>query len=160
MNCLGASTSLPNDVEPYIDSGVEVDLQVPTLRSERLTRLLKEDRADHMSTRRMRPTIRPLCQRHFTHMVSGMATLRSQLGDKWQIDLFSCTEPGCTSRYNLLHGYFDLASEVGASIEKDLTTLTKCRNDGCFMYLAYYDPETTVRTWRCSVDGCDGVRIE
>jgi hypothetical protein len=77
--------------------------------------------------------------------------------DTFPVPVYACQELGCTSHYNVIHGYFD-ASE-GESIQRDMTAWLRCQNDGLPMYLAQFEPLKSRRTWQCSQFGCNGSRI-
>lgn len=100
----------------------------------------------------MRNDLRPLCPHH--HAVMLPATLWLRFGnDLQQRFCFACAELACFS-YDIEYGYF-IARENEHRQSAPQWRIT-CPKDGLAMYIAQFEPQKSVRLWRCGQIGCSG----
>ncbi len=106
---------------------------------------------------RMRMDIHPRCDRHpQSVMVPVMLQLVPGSDKPWS-PAFVCAEPNCPRHYNSADGYFNIFKQ---RTDPDATRRMPCPEDALPMFLADYEPQGKVWTWRCAQLGCSGHSVE
>ncbi len=110
-----------------------------------------------MISARMRMDIYPRCDRHPETVMSPVMMQLATGGDQPWVPAFVCGEPACPRHYNLGYGYFNVFKQ---RIDPDTNRRIPCPEDSLPMFLAGYEPEARVWTWRCAQFGCPGTTVE
>lgn len=106
---------------------------------------------------RMRTDIHPRCDRHPEHrMVPVMMQLAAGAGQPW-FPAFVCEQPECPRQFSMSEGYFNAFKQ---RIDPDSRRRVPCPHESLPMYLAAFEPQAKVWTWRCAQFGCDGMLVE
>ena len=101
-------------------------------------------------------SIQPLCDKHRKEMRAVIVelTLRgrhtiSELG----FPAFRCSDADCTRHYEQWEGYIDVIPD-GLLLDKYGRPFVCPKHENA-LYIAAYQPQTDVETWRCPEPGCE-----
>ncbi len=106
---------------------------------------------------RMRMDVHPRCDRHpEAVMTPVMMQLARGTHHPW-FPAFVCGEPNCPRHFNLAYGYFNVFKQ---RVDPDTNRRVPCPQESLPMFLAGFEPEAKVWTWRCAQFGCRGMTVE